>query len=81
VEAWVQLPLRPTIYSKEVNDMYVLCCAVRVIDGIEERKVGNNYRYIEDARKVAESVKDIVAYRVFDEAGIRIYSKRVEIKG
>lgn len=61
--------------------MYALCCAVRAINGVEERKVGNNYRYIEDARKAAENVKDVVAYRVFDEAGIRIYSKRVEIKG
>lgn len=61
--------------------MYALYCAVRVVNGVEERKVGNDYRYIEDARKVAESVKDVVAYRVFDKAGIRIYSKRVEIKG
>lgn len=61
--------------------MYVLCCAVRAVNGVEERKVGGNYRYIEDARKVAESVKDVIAYRIFDETGIRIYSKRVEIKG
>ena len=61
--------------------MYALLCAVRAVNGVEERKVGSNYRYIEDARKVAEDIKGIVAYRVFDEAGIRIYSKKIEIKG
>lgn len=61
--------------------MYALLCAVRAVNGVEERKVGNNYQYIEDARKVAEGVKDVVAYRIFDEAGIRIYSKRVEKRG
>lgn len=61
--------------------MYTLFCAVRAVNGVEERKVGNDFRYIEDARKVAEGVKDVVAYRIFDKAGIRIYSKKIEKRG
>lgn len=58
--------------------MYSMIYEVRVGDEIKSVKTPAKYRFIEDARTDAESVKNVIAVRVFDKAGLRVYSKRIE---
>ena len=51
---------------------------VRIGDEIKAVKTAVKYRFIEDARIDAESIKDVIAVRVFDKSGLRVYSKRIE---
>ena len=57
--------------------MYSMIYEVRVGDEIKAVKTTAKYRFIEEARADAESIKNIIAMRVFDKAGLRVYSKRM----
>jgi hypothetical protein len=67
--------------KKEVKRMFTMIYAVRMGNEVKEVKAKKSYNFIEDARVDAESIKDIVAMRVFDKAGLRVYSKRMEKRG
>ena len=58
--------------------MYSMIYEVRVGDEVKAVKTAVKYRFIEDARIDAESVKNVIAVRVFDKSGLRVYSKRIE---
>lgn len=58
--------------------MYSMIYEVRVGDEVKAMKTTAKYRFIEDARVDAESVKNVIAVRVFDKSGLRVYSKRIE---
>ena len=57
--------------------MYSMVYEVRVGDEVKAVKTPVKYRFIEEARAEAESIKNIIAMRVFDKAGLRVYSKRM----
>ena len=59
--------------------MYSIICAIRLTaEKIVECELEKRFRSIEEAR--AEIVLNdlIVAYRIFDKTGYRIYSEKVE---
>ena len=56
--------------------MFTMIYAVRMGNEIKEVKAKKSYRFIEDARVDAESIKDIVAMRVFDKSGLRVIPRK-----
>lgn len=61
--------------------MFTMIYAVRMGNEVKEIKAKKSYHFIEDARVDAESIKNIVTMRVFDKAGLRVYSKKMEKRG
>ena len=61
--------------------MYTMIYEVRVGTEVRSVRARGRYKFIEDARAEVEAMKSVVAVRVFDGAGLRVYSKRIEIRG
>jgi hypothetical protein len=60
--------------------MYTMIYEVRVGTEVRSVRARGVYRFVEDARAEIEAVKSVVAVRIFDGAGLRVYSKRIEKK-
>ena len=59
--------------------MFSITYAIRVAsDKVIEHHLKKKYRTLEEAKEIANKNRLAIAYRIFDDSGYRVFSKRVE---
>lgn len=57
--------------------MFSMICAIRFSGRVVEYTMNQTYPTIEEAKKDAETNLMIIAYRIFDKSGYRVYSQKI----
>lgn len=57
--------------------MFSMICAIRFSGRVIEYTMNQTYSTIEEAKKDAETNLMIIAYRIFDKSGYRVYSQKI----